>query len=339
MRLRWVSVTIVTIVSAGAWAQESPSTDLATVPQAAEATPPTPWIDRAHRRTFNAVWRSGMRVDQWFGGDAEEGTYQQARGSIAPALLWDEFDGFQPKIRFDLDLPLPALNERFHAFVGRVNRDEYVTERELESGALPRQFGPIEEDETLFGLRYREPRQGGSFEADAGLRVRSPLDPFVKASYRFMRGASDRTLFGFRETVFWQNSEKVGFTSRIDIERIIDDVWLLRWTGSGTISERTEGVRGYTALTLLRGLTHRRAIAAQIFSSGEFDADVPLGNYGAKLAYRRSIARDWLVLETRVSVTWPKEVPEARRETSWGVGIGLEMFFGTNEFLARPVTF
>jgi hypothetical protein len=226
-----------------------------------------------------------------------------------------------------------------HAFVGRVNREEFVTERQRSSGAIPRQYGPLEEDETLFGIRYREPRQGGRFEADAGLRVRSPLDPFVKGSYNFMWGSSEHTLLNLRETVFWQNSEKFGVTSRVDIERIFNDAWLMRWTGSGTFSQRTEGVRGYTALSLMRGLPRRRAIAAEFFTSGEFDAPVPTENYGVKLAFRRSITRDWLVLETRLSCTFPREEITQKREASFGVGIGFEMFFGTNEFLARPVTF
>src|SRR5262245_59364578 len=87
-----------------------------------------PWIDRAHAGVFNAVWRSAMRVDQWFGSSADESEYQHATGSLAPALLYDDFKGFQPKLRFQVDVPLPRLNERFHAFIGRVNRDEYVTE-------------------------------------------------------------------------------------------------------------------------------------------------------------------------------------------------------------------
>jgi hypothetical protein len=298
-----------------------------------------PWIDRMHDGVFNAVWRSAMRMDQWFGSEASEAAYLQTSGSIAPALLWDEFEGFQPRMRFQVDVPLPQLNERFHAFVGRVNTEEYVTERQPGSGAFARQYGPVEEDDTLFGIRYRDPKQGGNFDADAGIRVRSPLDPFVKGSYRFMKGSSEQLLVAFRETVFWRNSEKFGFTSRIDIEKILRDVWLFRWTGSGTISERTEGVRGYTSLTVLRGLPNRRAFAAELFTSGEFDAAVPLGDYGLKLAYRRSIKRDWLVLESRVSLTFPREEPWQAREANVGVGIGLEMFFGTEDFLARPVTF
>jgi len=298
-----------------------------------------PWIDRLHQGVFNSVWRSAMRMDQWFGSTADDAAYMQTSGSIAPALLYDQFDGFQPKLRFQVDVPLPQLNERFHAFIGRVNRDEYVTERKPGSGAFARQYGPVEDDETLFGIRYREPKQGGRFEADAGLRIRSPLDPFVKGSWRFEHGTSESTLFSLRETAFWQNTEKFGVTSRMDIERIFDDSWLMRWTLSGTISQRTEGVRGYTALSAMRGLPDRRAICAELFTEGEMDADVPLGNYGVKLAYRRSVVRDWLVLETRISLTFPKDDPLQTREASWGVGVGLEMFFGTDEFLARPVTF
>ena len=298
-----------------------------------------PFIDRLHVGVWNTVWRSSMRTDQWFGSAADESLYQQASGSIAPALLWDKFDGLTPRLRFEADMPLPHLNSRLHAFIGRVNRDEYVTERSPQSGAFAKQFGPIEDDQTLFGIRYREPKQGGHFTADAGIRFRTPPDPFVKGSYRFMRGSSERTLFSFRETAFWQNSEGFGFTSRLDIERIIKDTWMLRWTGSGTISQETEGVRGYTALTMMRGLPLRRAIAAEVFTTGEFDAPVPTENYGVKFAYRRSVARDWLVMETRVSCTFPREEITQQRITNWGIGIGFEMFFGTSEFLARPVTF
>jgi hypothetical protein len=298
-----------------------------------------PWIDRTHDGVFRAVWRSAMRMDQWFGSEASEAAYLQTSGSVAPALLWDEFEGFQPRIRFQVDVPLPQLNERFHAFIGRVNREEYVTERSPGSGAFARQYGPLEDDETLFGIRYRDPEDGGHWDADAGLRVRSPLDPFVKTSYRFMKGSSERTLFSFRETVFWQNSEKFGFTSRVDIERILRGVWLFRWTGSGTISERSEGLRGYTSFTLLRGLPNRRAFAAELFTKGEFDADVPLGDYGLKLAYRRSVVRNWLIMESRVSLTFPREESWQPREPNVGIGVGFEMFFGTDEFLARPVTF
>jgi hypothetical protein len=66
---------------------------------------------------------------------------------------------------------------------------------------------------------------------------------------------------------------------------------------------------------------------------------VPVQEYGFKAAYRQAVMRDWLVMEVRTSLTWPKEYPDQPRAPSWGVGVGFEMFFGTDEFLARPITF
>ena len=297
------------------------------------------WLDRTQSGLHRLVWRTASRIDGLFGAQADEAAYQEASGSLSPALLWDEFGGFEEQFRFRANLPLPQLDERVDAFIGRVNREEYVTERAEESGAFRRQYGSPEPDETLFGIRYREPRQGGHFDAGAGLRVRSPLDPYVKGSWRFDHGASDRTLLSLKETVFWQNSEEFGLTSRLDIERVFDPGWLVRGTISGTFSPESQGVRGYTTLTMMRGFPGRRAVAAELFMSGEFDANVPTEEYGMKFAYRRSVMRDWLVLEVRSSLTWPKDLPEQSRKPNWGVGVGFEMYFGDAEFSAKPVTF
>jgi hypothetical protein len=316
--------------------------DVAVAPDEATEAVPDEWIDRAHRGLHAMVWRSAMYVDGLFGPQLDEQAYQrETRGSITPALLWDEFHGFDEKFRFRVKLPLPVLGERYDAFVGTFSRDEFVTESEIESGAIPRQHvgGEVEEDETLLGIQYRDPDKGGRFDASAGMRITSPIDPFVKVSYRYKRGTQERLLLRLRETVFWENSEQFGLTSRVDLERVLDEAWLARWTVSGTFSEKSEGVRGYTALTAYRGLPDRRAVGAQVFTEGSFDAAVPVGEYGVRMAYRQSVVRDWLVVEVRPQVTWPKDEPEQPRKPSWGIGIGFEIFFGTDEFQARPVTF
>lgn len=98
-------------------------------------------------------------------------------------------------------------------------------------------------------------------------------------------------------------------------------------------------MRGYASFNILREFSGRRAAIAELFASTEWDAQVRLRNTGIKLAYRRSIVRDWLVLELRTGVTWPKEDLSDPRKPSRVLGIGLEMFFGTEDFEARPITF
>src|SRR5690606_24668573 len=203
-----------------------------------------PWIDSAQIGLHRAVWRTAMKVDALFGPVEDGFDYARTSGSIAPALLWDEYDNVRPKVRFRVDLPLPQLDQRWSAFIGRVSRDEFVTERERASGAFPRDFGDITDDQVLAGVKFRPLQNDGRFELDGGVRVRSPLDPYVKGGYRYMRALSPNTRLHLRETLFWQNSDGVGITSRADVDRILLDRWLLRWTGSGTWSQKSAGVRG-----------------------------------------------------------------------------------------------
>jgi hypothetical protein len=312
-----------------------------TVPE----TPPSladrpPWLDRTRQTVYDALWHSAMRVDRWFGSTEEEAEYRKVYGSIAPAVLWDQHYGFSTPFRFNVNLPLPRIDQRFHAFVGRFDPNEVVTESAEPSGAFRRQYGPSTEDQTLFGLAFHQPsRQGGYFDAGAGMRVSFPLDPYLKGSYVYDRGASERGLLSLRETAFWQNTQGFGVTSRADIERIYNLRWFARWTGSVTFSQKSRGVLGWSAIDLMRGFASRRAIALELEIDGQTDAPVPIHNYGTKFAYRQAVLRKWLIMELRTSVSWPKDLPSQDRRLSPGVGMGLEMLFGTDEFRARPVTF
>jgi hypothetical protein len=314
-----------------------------TVPQTPappEAVDRWHWLDETRQEVYDMLWHSAMRVDRWFGSTEPESEYKNVYGSIAPAVLWDQHYGFSEPFRFNVNLPLPAIDKRLHAFVGRFDPNELITESSEPSGAFRRQYGPVTQDETLFGLAFHQPsRQGGYFDAGAGVRVSIPLDPYLKGSYVYDRGASERGEFTLRETGFWQRSQGFGVTSRTDFERIFELKWLARWTGSVSISQRTAGVSWWSAADLMRGFPNRRAIAFELESDGQTDAHVPLHNYGGKFAYRRSVIRKWLIMEVRTSVSWPKDLPQQHRKASPGVGVGFEMLLGTDEFLARPVTF
>lgn len=138
--------------------------------------------------------------------------------------------------------------------------------------------------------------------------------------------------------VITESSEPSG-ASRMDMERIYELRWLARLTGSVSIFQRSQGVLWWSAADLMRGFASRRALALELESDGQTDAPAPLHNYGAKFAYRQSVVRRWLIMELRTSVSWPKDLPQQDRRLSPGLGLGFEMLIGTDEFLARPVTF
>ena len=369
--VRWSSVALLAVCGAvrAQEAQPPPVPDTEASPAAAPSTPSSPptaspptdapvnqpdqgaskqsdqdvpyhWLDRTRETLYDTMWHSAEHVDRWFGSAEDESVYRQAHGSIAPALLYTQYNGLRAQARFNLNLPLPGINDRLHAFVGRFDPNEFITERDEPSGSIPRTYGPPTEDQTLLGIGYHQPdKQGSHFDAGTGIRVSLPLDPYLKGSYIFERGKSDTGLFSVRETLFWQNSEGVGETTRLDLERIFDQQVLARYTLSGTRSQKSAGLKGYSSFLLLHGMADRRAVAFEVGLDGATQAPVSLHDYGFKVAYRQAMLRRWLILEVRTSVDWPKDFQWQHRHASLGLGVGFELLLGTDEFLARPVTF
>ena len=331
-KYRWLVAGLGVLVCARAYCDNAPEQ---------QGPPQESWIDRSHSFVYDTLWRTAMGLDRYFGAHQEDpNVYQKLYGSVAPALLWDQLRGVQPKLRFQVNAPLPQLNDRFSAVIGRLNPDEFVTESAEQSGAIQRQFGPEATDESIFGLAYRGPlKTGGSFGYGAGVRLRFPLDPYIKGDYSFVRGTPTAVLMTLKETLFWEQSEHLGVTSRLDLDHFLSDKMLLRFSTADTLSQKSQGVRGFASMTLLRSLATRRAVVWNLSTDWETGAPVPLHEFGGAVAYRQSVFREWLILELRSSVTWPKLLPDTGRRADFGVGVAFEMLFGTTQFRARPVTF
>jgi hypothetical protein len=225
---------------------------------------------------------------------------------------------------------LPQWDERISAFAGRVGEDDYISDTEGDFEALPtRQFGTLEEESVLVGLGYSSPeRTGNDFDVGVGVRVDLPLDPYARARYEIVRAFGEHYVLTARETVFWQNSEGFGTTTRMYLDRAISDTMLVRWTNLGKYTEETIGLEWYTQLTLFQSLNDRTGLAYQLQTEGETDNEVQLTRHSARLILRRQLTWDWLFLELRGGVSWPRRKVIEERKPSPEIGVALEMQFG-----------
>jgi hypothetical protein len=288
------------------------------------------WIDRMQAALYRTMCSTAVLFDGFFGSARFDDEYQATHGSLAVGALWDERDQWDPSLRFRVQVDLPQMSDRFSAFVGKVDADEFVTEQRDDFDTLPRQLGREVDDKVLFGLGYSQPRgHGGHFDVSVGTSLAIPTEPYAKFTYRIALPLLERNLLRLRESIFWEESERFGATSRIDLERLLADDFLVRWTGSATFTQETEGVQWFSQLTLFQNLHEGRAISYQIGIAAESDLEVPVTDYGLRVIYRRSIFnREWMFLELRSSITWPRENPVEHRVSNLGAGVALEMMFG-----------
>ena len=288
------------------------------------------WIDRMQAALYRSTCSTAVWFDGFFGSARFDDEYQATHGSLSVGALWDERDHWDPSVRFRLRLNLPQMSDRFSAFVGKVDADEFVTERRDDFDTLPRQFGGEVDDKVLFGLGYNQPRRyGGHFDVSVGTTLDLPTEPYAKGTYRVALPLLERSLLRLRETAFWEESEGLGATTRFDLERLLTDDFLVRWSGSATFTQETDGVRWFSQVTLYQNLHEGRAFSYQVGIAAESDSEVPITDYGLRVIYRRSIfGREWLFLELRSNITWPRENLIERREANLGAGVALEMMFG-----------
>jgi hypothetical protein len=295
-------------------------------------------LQRVRRTLTVTACASSAWLDGLFGDQIYRDEYHATYGTVTAGGLWSKYDGFDPRLRFRARLQLPQWDNRISAFAGRVGEDDYISDTEGDFDALPtRQFGTLEDESVLVGLGYSSPeRTGNDFDAGVGVRIDLPMDPYARARYEIVRSFADRYVFSARETVFWQNTEGFGTTTRLNLDRVFSDRFLLRWSNLGKFTEKTIGMEWYSQLTLFQSVGQRTGLAWQAQVEGATDNEVPLTRTAVRLIMRRQLTPEWLILELRGGVGWPRRKLTEVREASPELGIAIEMQFGQKRDRMRP---
>lgn len=288
------------------------------------------WIDRVQRRVYTGVCDTALWFDGLFGNPRYDQDSDETFGRIGLFETYDRRDRFDTRLRLRTRFPLPIMKDRLRVTLGRGDDQALVEERPTDTeNPLPPSFQTVGNDAWLLGLGYS--RQSGlesGFDFGIGVRLNTPIDPYVKTTYRHNFIFSGDTMLRFRETPFWRDSRGFGATTQIAFDRLATDTVLLRWNNTATVAEDTDGMEWGTSVTAYQSIRKRRAISYTALLRGETGADVGLQNYGLETKYRQTIFRKWLFMELSASVTWPRETLEEEREINPGVGLGIEMYFG-----------
>lgn len=288
------------------------------------------WIDKMQRGVYSGVCGSAAWFDGLFGNPRYEQDSEETFGRLGLFEIYDRRDKLDTRLRLRARFALPNLENRLKLTFGRGDEQTLVEERPADTeNPQPPNLQSENDDAWLLGLGYS--RQGGlenGFDFGVGVRLRSSLDPYAKATYRHNFIFSNNTMLRFRETPFWRDSRGFGATTQLSLDRLATDTVLLRWNNVATVAEDTDGMEWGTSTTAFHSLGQRRGISYTALLRGETQADVRIQNYGFDTRYRQSVFREWLFMELSASLTWPRETLEEERKINPGVGIGFEMYFG-----------
>ena len=287
-------------------------------------------LDRTQSTVFGVMNSTTQMFDGLFGEvPLYEGPFvTRGRATISPT--WDQRDGFDLRFRLRARYTLPALQNRARLVLGRGDTDDIVDGSANDAiEGLPGSFDDNVDDDWLIGLGFS--RSGNSlsgFDIGAGVRLSTPLDPYVHLTYRWYKPLGDKWNFRARPRLFWQDTRGTGVTVDSDLDYAINSSLMLRWANNFAVEERVEGLGWRSDIFLYQGLTNERGLAYGVFADIETDAEVELQNTGFDIRYRRRFAREWFFIQFSAGVSWPRELLIEERESNIGVGVSFEMRFG-----------
>lgn len=295
-------------------------------------------LDRFRRGLEQQVCATAQWFDGLF-GDARETAdlYGKSFGRVGLALNWDELEDVGVDGRFRASLALPQMNRRLNAVVGRDDPESFVDDSYDDVTFLPGAFSDDTSATWYAGVSYLARGDRDSVvDYGAGLKLSTPMNPYVKARYRHYTPLGGDVLLTRRATAFWENDDGFGLTASVEADWSIDDERLLRFANTATFSEATRGLRWRSRMTLYQALGADSAMRYEMSIQGETDGEQP--DYkGLRVTHRRSAWRDWFFLEFGTSLFWADaELPEDRCDACLGASFGFEVLFGDR--YVKPAT-
>ncbi len=287
-------------------------------------------IDQMQRGVYLSICSTALWFDGLFGTRRFDQDSDATFGRVGLYEVWDDRSGFDTRLRLRARFALPMMEERTRLILGRVGEKEVAEDTESQpGGSPPSSFQRVEDDVWLLGLGYsKDNGLKRGFDFGVGIRISTPVDPYTKGSYRRTFIVSDATALRTRETLFWRDSRGFGETTELGVDQLLTPKLLLRWDNTATLAEDVRRLEWTSALTLFQSISSRHGLAYSGFIAGVVNTDVPIRNYGVEVRYRQQFFREWLFIEGRTSLSWPRETLDEERKINPGLGLGFEMYFG-----------
>lgn len=265
-------------------------------------------LDQAERKKMALADRLAnlsSRLDTFFGAermDEESTSKSRIRINLISVLTDGEGARYNANIR--TRIALPNTERRFNLVIQNLSRSFTDDQEEGTSKELGQS---VENEDMAAGLRYQpETEKEWSLGTDAGIKLVSPIDPFLRFRIRrsWWPGAWE---IRATETVFWFKSEGFGHTESVEFDRPLASHLLFRFSNQASWRRSDREYQFDQSLNLFHRLNDRLALGYFTKMVGSDLPAVHVEAYSAGVNFRHRIHKDWLFLNIQPAGTWPRE--------------------------------
>ena len=284
------------------------------------------WVIERRRYHSRQIKALGLGLDRTLSGE----TYiDQSNDTYLRIGAYNQYTedgrmGFEPEVRFRLDLP--TVEEKFRLIVESDSDDLAPLSEQEQRGTLT----PAEQEETGFtsgALRWLNPiSEKWDASADIGARLRFPPQIFTR-----LRTWSDWQLTDWRlrvdQRIFWYSQE--GWISRswLGFHRDIGENWDFRAASEARWVHRNRGFELAQIFRFQRYYGDRHFVRYRIGALGDTFNSWRKTQYFSDFLYRKRLHDTWLYGEIIPSMRFRRE-EDFKPEAS--LTFRIEMFFSSS---------
>jgi len=275
--------------------------------------PPITWVDSSHAYATDQVQALTVWMDNFFGDPTYDLENPDSLVRLDWQNSWDEEDGYNARVRLRGKLHMPRISKRLNLLFSEEDGDKLgADERKENTDLIGVQYSLGE----LHRSRVDLTLDAGTWDLRPGIRYRNQGPISQQVGYRYT------------QQLEYKDGEGFYSTAEVNLDRVLDENSLLRWSNRLIYGEETDGEEWQTQLSMgqrQRPLHKKHQFVIGYFGSveGVTDPDY-VQNYRMGMVFRRQVYRPFLFAELEPSYNLRRDSPEQSRSSAWNIILRFE---------------
>ena len=274
----------------------------------------------------NWVDNTSRNIDAFFGGGESATVNNESYLRLGQEIDWMEGDGTSGDISVRYRIDLPTTEERLRLVIESDPEESQGTLADQGSGRLYND--QRDRSTSTFGLDWlesRDKRENWSNRIGAGIRLRMPLDPYVRFTSERLWDIGDGPwqLESFNR-VSWFNNDGYSARTTWDMGRPLSENRHLRFITTVQWREEEDTLEYSEVAELNQRLNDRSAMRYSAIAIGESASNPRMTNYYLQTRYRRDLHKGILFGDVIPELHFQREDSYDPR---WAMTVRLAMYF------------
>ncbi|EHJ91590.1 hypothetical protein KUC_3141 [Vreelandella boliviensis LC1] len=274
----------------------------------------------------NWVDSTSRSIDGFFGTEDHMQVNNESYLRLGQEIDWMEGDGTRSDTSLRYRIDLPTSEDRLRLIIESDPEESQGTLEEQGSGRLANdQRDRRTSTLGLAWLESRDKRENWSNRVGAGVRLRLPLDPYVRfTSERLWQLGEGPWQLESHNRVSWFNNEGYSARTRWDVGRPLSERRHLRFITNVQWREEEDKLEFSEIAEINHRINRRSALRYSAIAIGESASNPRMTNYYLQTRYRRDIHKGILFADVIPELHFQRDVSYDPR---WAMTLRLEMYF------------